>query len=258
MLRIIIFALLCSITVSGQTVTAQDLPEGFTATAEVLVPGGEFIMGRTGATGGYLPHTVQVDPFHMEEHEVTNAQYLAFCQANERKLPVFWDLERFRSGADFPNHPVIGVSNSDAKAYAKWIGRRLPTEAEWEFAARGGLESQKYDTGDAISDSTANTKSSKLGGPVAVASFRPNAYGLHDMVGNVREWVSDNYSDDYFAVSPRENPAGPDTGKLKVIKGGGWFSGTGCNQVHVRNALAGSWSDFNVGFRCVRGIDKTD
>ncbi len=258
MMRSLIFVFFCMVTVFSQTPASAELPKDFRPTEEVLIPGGEFLMGKPDGKAGYLQHTVRVNSFHMDKHEVTNAQYQAFCQATDRSLPIFWDLERFRSGPDFPNHPVVGVSNSDAKAYAQWVGHRLPTEAEWEFAARGGLQGKKYDTGDDLPDSNANTKAAKLGGPVAVASFRPNAYGLHDMVGNVREWVSDYYSDDYFAESPTDNPTGPEKGRQRVIKGGGWFSGSGCNRVHVRNALAGSWGDFNVGFRCVRDAEKSN
>jgi len=256
-LRLILFlAFVCFTAAFGVVNAETDLPEGFQPTTEVLIPGGEFLMGKPDGKDGLLPHTVRVASFHLDQHEVTNAQYLVFCEATGRKLPIFWELERFRSGPNFPDHPVVGVSNGDAKAYAKWIGRRLPTEAEWEFAARGGLAGKKYDTGDDLPDSSANTKSAKLGGPVAVASFRPNAYGLYDMVGNVREWVSDYYSDSYFAESPEDNPTGPEKGTQRVIKGGGWFSGTGCNRVHVRNALAGSWGDFNVGFRCARDVER--
>ncbi len=251
----VFFLLLCSTIVFGHAQAAPELPNGFQPTTEVLIPGGEFTMGMTDGQDGLQPHPVQVASFHMDKHEVTNAQYQVFCETTDRKLPVFWEIERFRSGPDFPNHPVIGISNSDAKAFAQWVGRRLPTEAEWEFAARGGLAGKKYDTGDDLPDSTANTKSAKLNGPVAVASFRPNAYGLHDMVGNVREWVSDYYSDDAPGETLQVNPTGPDKGKQRVIKGGGWFSGSGCNRVHVRNALAGSWGDFNVGFRCARDVE---
>ena len=258
MLRTLIFTVLCLTAMADQAASAAELPAGFEPTAQVIIPGGEFLMGMTDGKDGLQQHTVQVDPFLLDEHEVTNAQYQIFCEATGRKLPIFWDLERFRSGPDFPNHPIVGVSNSDAKAYAQWVGRRLPTEAEWEFAARGGLEGKKYDTGDDLPDSTANTKSAKLGGPVAVISFRPNAYGLHDMVGNVREWVSDYYSNEPPVDGLQVNPTGPAKGRLRVIKGGGWFSGTGCNRVHVRNALAGSWGDFNVGFRCARDAEKTN
>jgi formylglycine-generating enzyme len=246
--RISMIVLVGLLVIAGVSEAESD----FQPTEEVLIPGGEFLMGVPDGKDGLEQHTVRVNPFHMDTHEVTNAQYLAFCQATDRKLPIFWDLDRFRSGPDFPDHPIVGVSNNDAKAYALWCGRRLPTEAEWEFAARGGLSEKKYDTGDDLPETEANTKAAKLDGPVAVKSFRPNAYGLYDMVGNVREWVSDYYSDEYFSESPVDNPTGPAKGKQRVVKGGGWFSGTGCNRVHVRNALTGSWSDFNVGFRCVR------
>jgi len=258
MRRTIFLVLILVSLFSFKAVLAVDLPENFPPTEEVLIEGGEFLMGFPGDNGGYLQHTVRVNSFYMEEHEVTNIQYQAFCEATDRKLPMFWEIDKLRSGPDFPLHPVIGVSNSDATAYAKWVGRRLPTEAEWEYAARGGLEGKKYDTGDELDKDEANTKAAKLDGPVPVAGFRPNAYGLYDMVGNVREWVSDSYSDTYFAESPVDNPTGPKTGKLKVIKGGGWFSGTGCNRVHVRNAIPGGWGDLNVGFRCVRDVQQPE
>ena len=231
---------------------AADLPAGFQPTTEILISAGEFTMGYAEGVTGYEPHQVRLAEFFIDEHEVTNAQYLAFCEGTERDLPIFWGLERFRSGPDWPDHPVTGVSNGDAKAYAKWVGRRLPTEAEWEFAARGKLAKQMFDRGNELLAHEANTKASGIGAPEKVASFPPNGYGLYDMVGNVREWVSDYYSDSYFSESPVDNPQGPEKTKWRVIKGGGWHSGRGCNRVHVRNALPGGWSDFNVGFRCAR------
>lgn len=224
-------------------------------TEEILIPAGEFTMGRADASEELTPHAVELSAFHIDKHEVTNAQYHAFCMATEHDLPVFWGLERFRCSVDFPDHPVVGISQSDAGKYAEWVGRRLPTEAEWEYAARGGLESLGFGTSDILNDEDANTKASQMGGPVAVGSFKPNGYGLYDMVGNVREWVADYYAEDYFAHSPVKNPQGPEKTRWRVIKGGGWHSGKGCNMVHVRNALPGSWSDFNVGFRCARDAD---
>jgi len=221
-------------------------------TEEILIPAGDFIMGRADSSEELTPHAVTLSAFFIDKHEVTNAQYHAFCEANDHDLPVFWGLDRFRCSLDFPDHPVVGISQADAKKYAEWVGRRLPTEAEWEYAARGGLESLSFDSGDVLDDEDANTKSAKLDGPVAVGSFKPNGYGLYDMVGNVREWVADYYAEDYFAHSPVDNPPGPEKTRWRVIKGGGWYSGKGCNMVHVRNALPGSWSDFNVGFRCAR------
>jgi len=224
-------------------------------TEELLIPAGEFIMGRADSSEELTPHPVKLSAFYIDKHEVTNAQYHAFCEDTDHELPIFWGLERFRCSLDFPEHPVVGVSQADAKKYAEWVGRRLPTEAEWEYAARGGLESLSFDSGDVLNDEDANTKSAKLDGPVAVGSFKPNGYGLYDTVGNVREWVADYYAEDYFANSPLDNPPGPEKTRWRVIKGGGWYSGKGCNMVHVRNALPGSWSDFNVGFRCARDAE---
>jgi len=247
----------CMILMVGQNeVPFAGQPPEFQPTIEVKVPAGEFTMGHAGGGERYRPHEVRLKPFYLETHEVTNAQYLAFCTATGRKLPVFWGLERFRCGEEWPDHPVVGVSHHDAQAYAEWIGRRLPTEAEWEYAARGGLEGRLFDCGDDLAKGDANTSSSGIGSPTRVSAFRPNGYGLYDMVGNVREWVSDCYSDTYFAESPVDDPTGPEKSRWRVIKGGGWFSGNSCNRVHVRNALPAGWVDFNVGFRCARDAEE--
>lgn len=234
----------------------DDWPAGFQPTVQVLIPAGEFTMGNAEGGEGYEPHQVKLSAFYLDTHEVTNAQWQAFCEATDRKLPVFWGLERFRCGAEWPDHPVVGISHGQARAYASWVGRRLPTEAEWEYAARGGLEGLKYDRADTLGNDQANTKASGIGAPGPVTGFAPNAYGLYDMVGNVREWVWDFYSDTYFAESPVDNPQGPKKSKWRVVKGGGWFSGKGCNAVHERNALPQAWSDFNVGFRCARDAQE--
>ena len=249
-----VIVLSSALLLAGTWVLADDAPQ-VEPTEQLLIPAGVFTMGRADTSDELTPHQVKLSAFLIDKHEVTNAQYHAFCEATDRNLPVFWGLDRFRCSLDYPDHPVIGVSQSDASKYAEWAGRRLPTEAEWEYAARGGLESLGYDTADTLSNSGANTKAAKLDGPVAAGSFQPNGYGLYDMVGNVREWVADYYAEDYFAQSPVENPRGPEKTRWRVIKGGGWYSGKGCNMVHVRNALPGSWQDFNVGFRCASDAD---
>jgi formylglycine-generating enzyme required for sulfatase activity len=218
-----------------------------------LIPGGDFQMGKPGeGDGDNVPvHTVHVDSFYLDAREVTNAEYHAFCQATERKLPFFWGMEKFRSGLEFADHPVVGVSWSDAKAYAEWVGKRLPTEAEWEYAGRGGLVGQLFPFGADLDTTQANYRSD---GTKPVGSYPPSGYGLYDMAGNVREWVSDYYGEGYYAVSPPANPTGPDAGKFRVIRGGGWFSGKTCSRIDYRWALLASWIDFNVGFRCARDL----
>ncbi|UCB52511.1 MAG: formylglycine-generating enzyme family protein [Candidatus Zixiibacteriota bacterium] len=233
----------------------QELEKAGQTQAEmVLIPGGEFVMGRDDEGDCSPAHRVFVDSFYMDKYEVTNAQYFDFCQETERRLPEFWGMEEFHSGPDFPNYPVVGISWSDAKAYAEWADKRLPTEAEWEYAARGGLIGKKYPNDDEVDSTKANYTQAKLGGTVAVGSFPPNAYGLHDMAGNVWEWVADYYDKDYYESSLYENPTGPEDGKFKVIRGGGWHSGPSCNTVYFRNALRFNWVDFAVGFRCVKPV----
>ena len=221
----------------------------------VLIPGGEFLMGAE-SPGDHSPvHKVRLDPFHMDRHEVTNAEYLRFCEATGHRLPFFWSMAGFRCGPDYPDHPVVGVSRRDAVAYAAWSGKRLPTEAEWEYAARGGLVGKDYPNGDTLEPADGNYAESDKRGPVAVGSYAPNGYGLHDMQGNVVEWVSDWYAADYYARSPDTNPKGPESGRFRVIRGGGWHSGATCNRVYYRNALPPNWLDFAVGFRCAKDIE---
>ncbi|MCP4632046.1 MAG: formylglycine-generating enzyme family protein, partial [candidate division Zixibacteria bacterium] len=122
----------------------------------VLIPGGEFVMGEDGDASHSPAHEVYVDAFYMDKFEVTNFQYFNFCKVTDKKLPEFWGMEEFHSGEDYPNHPVVGVNSAGAKAYAEWAGKRLPTEAEWEYAARGGLVGKKYPNGDDIDSATVN------------------------------------------------------------------------------------------------------
>ena len=223
----------------------------------VLIPGGEFVMGAQGKGDHYPPHTIHLDSFYLDKYEVTNAQYLAFCNQTGSRLPEFWGMAEFRSDPEHPNHPVVGVSWKEAKAYAEWAGKRLPTEAEWEYAARGGLVGKTYPHGDELDPGVGNywqwdVLRSTGEGLVPVGSYPPNRYGLYDMAGNVAEWVADAYGEDYYKTSPPDNPKGPDKGRFRVIRGGGWHSGPTCNRVYYRNALPANWRDFNVGFRCAQ------
>jgi iron(II)-dependent oxidoreductase len=222
----------------------------------VLIPAGEFIMGHESEGDHNPPHRVFIDSFYLDKYEVTNAQYYKYYRETEAKLPEYWDMEEFRSGLDFPNHPVVGVSYYEASKYAEWAGKRLPTEAEWEYAARGGLEGMNFPYGDEADTSRACiTFERKSIGSRPVGSYEPNGFGLHDMSGNVVEWAADYYDEDYYAISPDSNPAGPGDGKFMVIRGGGWHSGPYCCRVYFRNALRAGWRDINVGFRCAKDIE---
>ncbi|MEW6364863.1 MAG: alpha/beta fold hydrolase [Acidobacteriota bacterium] len=229
----------------------------------VLVPGGTFVMGRpagsmkdaVSAPVDNPPHEVTLDSFHIDKTEVTNAEYFQFCAATDRKLPVFWGMAGFHCGPDFPNHPIVGVSYDDAKSFAEWQGLRLPTEAEWEYAARGGLVEKPFPNGDELTAADANFARQTIG-TLPVGSFKPNGYGLCDMAGNVVEYVADAYDAAYYEKSPGTNPCNPD-GKFFVIRGGGWHSGKMCNRVYYRNALKTGWLDFAVGFRCARDAKES-
>ena len=201
-------------------------------------------------------HKVLVDSFYMDKCEVTNSQYAKFCEETGRHLPEFWGMKGFNSGVDFPNHPVVGISWIDARDYADWAGKRLPTEAEWEYAARGGLVGKNYPNGDQLDSTLANYSLAGVDATAPVGSYPANGYGLYDMVGNVCEWLSDYYAADYYQTSDRENPRGPEDGKFKVIRGASWHSGPGCNRVYYRSALQSNWVDFGVGFRCVKDVGQ--
>ncbi|UCE24896.1 MAG: formylglycine-generating enzyme family protein [Candidatus Zixiibacteriota bacterium] len=235
----------------GSIVSAQNAAEEAIVDSSdmVLIPAGTFMMGAEGELEYSPPHEVFIDSFYMDKHEVTNAEYLKFCEATGHPIPDLWGMDVYHCGSDYPDYPVVGVNWRDASAYATWAGKRLPTEAEWEYAARGGLEGMNYPTGNETDSTLANLKSD---GTVPAGSYPPNGYGLYDMAGNTNEWVADYFGFDYYKNSPRENPQGPEIGKFRVIRGGGWHSGPSCGRVFVRNGLAPNWVDFNVSFRCVR------
>jgi sulfatase modifying factor 1 len=216
-------------------------------------------------------HEVYVDAFYIDKYEVTNAQFKEFVDATryitdaekqgasdvmvpikQAETPlkgsdIGW---KWTSGASWRrpegpgssidnrmNHPVVHITWNDANAFAKWVGKRLPTEAEWEKAARGGTKTNWY-WGDNLDDSGkyANMYAEHrldfqypqgvfdgFSTTAPVGSFKPNHYGLYDMAGNVFEWTTDWYQYDYFKISPRDNPKGPASGIMRVIKGGAWY-----------------------------------
>jgi sulfatase modifying factor 1 len=166
-------------------------------------------------------------------------------------------MDIYKSGPGFPDHPVVGVSQFDASQYADWAGKRLPTEAEWEYAARGGLEFIDFPFGEKADHSLARFNDPEAEkGPVPVGSYEPNGFGLYDMSGNVWEWVEDWFDPGYYSESPVDHPKGPPTGTFRVLRGGGWHSGQGCISVRHRCALPQHWVDFAGGFRCVKNVGQ--
>ena len=224
----------------------------------VMIPGGEYVMGKDSDRGfDFSPaHHVVVDSFMMDRNEVSNAAYFRFCHETGYRLPEFWNMEIFRCGDKFPDHPVVGVSWQDAMKYAEWAGKRLPTEAEWEYAARGGLKDTEYPNGNALEQKVEkNIPGEWLNRTEKVLSDKPNGFGLYYMAGNVWEWAADIYSDEYYKTSPADNPAGPSVGSNRVIRSGSWHSGAMCKKVYYRKGLPSNWVDFAVGFRCAKDVD---
>lgn len=175
----------------------------------VWVSGGSFLMGDVrgdGAEDEKPPHRVRLDGFWMGRYEVTVGQYRRFCRETGRSMPP----QPPGSGED---HPVVNVSWYDAMEFCRWVGRRLPTEAEWEYAARAGGRKLRYPRGEALTHDDANFSgiggADRWEGPAPVGSFPPNALGLCDMDGNVREWCLDRYRKDYYRYSNSiRNPKG--------------------------------------------------
>jgi formylglycine-generating enzyme required for sulfatase activity len=214
----------------------------------VLIPEGEFQMGSDTGEPDELPvHEVYLDAFYVDVYEVTNALYKNFLDATGHEPPRYWADPR----ANTPDQPVVGVTWDDARAYCKWAGKRLPTEAEWEKASRGGLVGKKYPWGD-VDNVTAPRAHQGVSGAYAVGSFAPNGYGLYDMVRNAWEWCADWYGEDYYAESVGQNPSGPASGDARVLRGGSWFAGISDPlRVSYRYSFDPEHTSNLIGFRCV-------
>ena len=247
-----------------------------TLTEMVLIPAGDFQMGSddSQADDDEKPvHTVYVDAFYMDKYEVTNAQFKAFVDANPQwrkdRIPdryhdsYYLDYWHWIGHGGYPsgegNHPVVNVSWYAAMAYAQWAGKRLPTEAEWEKAARGGLVGKTYPWGDTIDASKANYITHPGDRSRPVGSYPANDYGLYDMEGNVREWCLDKYDTNFYARSPRQNPFSGDTSLEGVVSN---YPHVTSNRVLrggprvARRGYGGTPTKANVGigFRCVRAV----
>jgi formylglycine-generating enzyme required for sulfatase activity len=204
----------------------------------VEIPGGEFLMGQDDGRDEERPaHRVRVSAFRLCRHQVTNAEYHAFCKATVRE-------HHHEFGG--PDHPATHVNWFDAVAYCHWAHVRLPTEAEWEFAARGGFERRLYPWGDELPEIAADRWKD---GPERVMLGEPDGYGLFDMCRNVHEWCSDWYDPGYYAISPAENPKGPDHGKRRSSRGGAWRHHIKVSRCAARSSIPPEFRYADYGFR---------
>ncbi len=219
-----------------------------------LIPAGAFQMGSETGNGDEKPvHTVNLGAFYMDVYEATNARYQECVQAGVCSAPSnsgSYGRASYYGNAQFAEYPVLYVSWNDAKTYCEWRGARLPTEAEWEKAARGGLEGKLYPWGDEIDCAKANYNYSCIGDTSAVGSYAPNGYGLYDMAGNVWEWAADWYAADYYANSPADNPTGPASGEFRALRGGSWYFNGSTVRASNRFWYDPSVRNSSLGFRC--------
>ena len=242
----------------------------------VFIPAGEFQMGSNSGESDEKPsHSVYLNAFYIDKYEVTNIQFKAFVNANPQwqkdNIPrkfhngyylADWIGNDYPSGKD--NRPVVYVSWYAAMAYAKWANKRLPTEAEWEKAARGGLVGKKYPWGNTINVTHANYFDGTDREITPVGSFPANGYGLYDMAGNVREWCLDIYDENSYKSSPRKNPiAGVNNlddinddfinmRGDRVLRGGSWLNSARLLSISNRNWRSPTATSPNEGFRCVK------
>lgn len=238
-------------TSSPTATTLPDLIEDDYGVPMVLVPAGEFVMGSDHDMAAAKPaHTVYLDTFYIDKFEVTNALYLECVQAG---VCIAGGGTRLKNPI-FAEHPVMDVTWYNARDYCEWRGARLPTEAEWEKAARG-TDQRKFPWGN----DPVTCELARYGDcgwftvPVGQHPKGVSPYGVHDMAGNAWEWTNDWYDEDYYTYSPAENPQGPDreTG-WKVTRGGAWFYHADLMTAIWRNHAPVNASYAYLGFRCAR------
>ena len=231
---------------------------------QVHVPAGVFLMGSAesdaDAWGHKSPqHEVYLDAFWIDRTEVTNGMYARCVDAGACQPPIVisglgsWTRSSYYGNASYTDYPVIYVDWHQAEAYCAWTGRRLPTEAEWEKAARG-VDGRSYPWGEGIDCARANFTGCE-GDTTRAGSYPAGAspYGALDMAGNVWEWVEDWYGSDYYTQSPRENPAGPSSGETRVSRGGAWDYIPEFLRAAARLESDPTSYLFDLGFRCARG-----
>jgi sulfatase modifying factor 1 len=227
--------------------------------ALVRIPEGWFLMGSEAGQDCERPvHRVWVDAFLLAATQVTNAEYGLFLRATSIAPPPFWEDPNFNS----PRQPATGISWFEAARYCEWLraetghGYRLPSEAEWERAARGDAEQQSFPWGEALPQSLPNYATRWLKGPEPVAAYAPNAFGLYDICENVHEWCSDWYDPNYYAVSAERNPQGAPSGSRKASRGGSWRHHVKVSRCSARSSIPPEFQYADYGFRVACDISR--
>jgi formylglycine-generating enzyme required for sulfatase activity len=222
------------------------------------IPEGWFAMGCDAGRDDEKPaHRVWVDAFELAAYQTTNAEYARFLEETRHPPPLHWDDPNFRN----PQQPVVAVSWFDAVAYCDWLSRtlgkkfRLPTEAEWERAARGGIEGETFPWGECLPEELPGYASRWKSGPEPVGLYSPNPYGLYNLGDNVHEWCADWYDAAYYAVSPEKNPQGPPASTRRASRGGSWRHHIKVTRTAARSSIPPDFKYADYGFRIASGGD---
>jgi sulfatase modifying factor 1 len=243
---------------------ASQTNDGMDAVAMTVIPSGTFLMGSPegkGRVDEQPQRSVYLDAFAIDQVEVSNDRYMVFVQTTgHRNPPHPYETGLLTSAARIEHLPVVQVTWYDAKAYCAWAKKRLPTEAEWEKAARG-TDGRRFPWGnDDPTPSRANFDrewdGDKTLAPVGSLSEGASPYGVKDMAGNAREWVQDWYDHDYYKHAPHRNPQGPERGVVRSIRGGSWHSPLSDITAAGRGRGGFALQTHGTGFRCARSIES--
>ena len=240
---------------NSATQTALPVGDVFSEPGMVHITEGWFWMGCEAGRDDEKPvHRVWLDAFELGVHQLTNASYACFLAATQHPKPIHWEDPNF----NHPRQPVVGPSWFDAVAYCDWLSKltgrcyRLPTEAEWERAARGGVEGKLYPWGDAPPESLPDYATRWKTGPEPVGLYPPNIFGLYNMCDNVHEWCADWYDSRFYARSPERNPQGPARGSRRASRGGSWRHHIRVSRSAARSSIPPEFKYADYGFRLAR------